>query len=252
MSGAEFRVRLAQSDADLRAVQSLRYTVFVAELGGTGPGVDHDTRTEGDTLDQFARQLMLEDLSRPVGDQLVGATRFLGPQEAAAAGRYYSDSEFELSGLHDKGLRLLELGRTCLHAGYRGGLALHVMQAKIVEVARDVAADHLIGAASFPGTDLNLIAQPLSWLAYNRKARFDVRPFARSHDRLEQLAEDQVDRKAAMLQMPTLLKAYLRLGARIGDGVFIDHDFRCTDVCVILDAPLMIAAYEASQLRRSA
>ncbi|PKP81394.1 MAG: ornithine-acyl-ACP acyltransferase, partial [Alphaproteobacteria bacterium HGW-Alphaproteobacteria-2] len=37
-----FTLRLAASDRDLRAAQRLRYEVFVAELGGDGPEVDHE------------------------------------------------------------------------------------------------------------------------------------------------------------------------------------------------------------------
>jgi putative hemolysin len=41
-----FELRLAQSTGDLQAAQRLRYDVFVAELGGDGPLVDHDQRLD--------------------------------------------------------------------------------------------------------------------------------------------------------------------------------------------------------------
>lgn len=38
-----------------------------------------------------------------------------------------------------------------------------------------------------------------------------------------------------MVQMPSLIKAYLRLGGCVGEGAYIDHDFNTVDVCLIMD-----------------
>ena len=45
---------------------------------------------------------------------------------------------------------------------------------------------------------------------------------------------EAINAKTAFLRMPPLIKGYLRLGARIGDGCVIDHDFETVDVFVIL------------------
>lgn len=50
---------------------------------------------------------------------------------------------------------------------------------------------------------------------------------------------DQLDRVAAMVQIPALIKAYLRLGGFVGEGAFVDHAFNTTDVCLILDTARM-------------
>jgi putative hemolysin len=57
----EFRVALAHSADDLRAAQGLRYEVFVEELGGDGPLVDHAARLEIDQFDPFFDHLILFD-----------------------------------------------------------------------------------------------------------------------------------------------------------------------------------------------
>ena len=38
-----------------------------------------------------------------------------------------------------------------------------------------------------------------------------------------------------MRQIPAVMKAYLRLGGGVGDGVFVDHAFNTTDVCMVVD-----------------
>ena len=43
-----FAVRLATEERDFVGAQRLRYEVFVEELGGDGPLVDHDRRLERD------------------------------------------------------------------------------------------------------------------------------------------------------------------------------------------------------------
>ena len=53
------------------------------------------------------------------------------------------------------------------------------------------------------------------------------------------VSEEQLDARAAMLAVPALIKAYLRLGGFVGEGAFIDHAFNTTDVCLILDTTRM-------------
>ncbi len=43
--------------------------------------------------------------------------------------------------------------------------------------------------------------------------------------------------------MPPLVKGYLRLGARIGDGCVIDHDFATVDVFVVLPVAAIETRY---------
>ena len=57
----DFEASFAQTDADLRAAQRLRYEVFVKELGAAGQGVDHDARLETDHFDAFADHLLLRN-----------------------------------------------------------------------------------------------------------------------------------------------------------------------------------------------
>jgi len=51
---------------------------------------------------------------------------------------------------------------------------------------------------------------------------------------MDLLSPDAIDTKIALKALPPLIKGYLRLGAFIGDGVVIDHQFGTTDVLIIL------------------
>ena len=232
-----FETRLAQSADDIRRAQMLRYKIFVEELGAEGPFVDHENALECDGFDEHAEQLLLLDVTRDPDDQIVGVYRLLDRTGADNAGQFYSESEFDLTPLIQSGRTLMELGRSCLHAEYRGGAGmLHLWQG-LAEIVRQRQVEILFGVASFHGTDLDALAPSLSLLQQNHIAPDDIRVFAKSDTQVEY--GPITDRVAAMRNVPALIKAYLRLGGFIGDGVFVDHAFNTTDVCLILDLARM-------------
>ena len=120
-TGQSFSVRVATTEADLIAVQRLRYDVFVTELGGGGALVDHDAGLERDRFDPFVDHMVVED---DANGAIVGVYRLLRADQADAAGQFYSEAEYDLNPLRKTGRRLLELGRSCLHPDYRGGWAM--------------------------------------------------------------------------------------------------------------------------------
>ncbi len=233
-----FSVKLAESPEELQAAQRLRYEVFVAELGGGGALVDHQQRLERDRFDPYFDHMIL---TQNATGRVVGVYRVLRSEGAAAAGGFYSEGEYDLAPLKSSGRRLLELGRSCLHPAYRGGLAMHYLwQALAAYVARH-RIEVLFGVASFHGTDARALAQPLSLLhhQYLAPCELRVRALDKSFQDMNLVDDVDLDRKAAMTQVPSLIKAYLRLGGCVGEGAFVDHAFNTTDVCLILDTRLM-------------
>lgn len=248
----DFDVRLASSAADVRAAQALRYQVFVAELGGRGADVDHARGLERDRFDAHADHLLLCDRARPEGKQVVGVYRVLRAEAARAAGQFYSEDEYDLAALRRSGLRLMELGRSCLHPDYRGGAGLlHLWQGLADYIARH-RVQLLFGVASFHGTDPQALAHPLSFLDQRHRAPDGLRPRSRRFQRMDILPPDQIDRRRAALEMPSLIKGYLRLGGGVGEGAFIDHDFNTTDVCLVLDTARLTGAARALVAREGA
>ena len=235
-----FHVRLAQTDADLEAAQRLRYDVFVSELGGGGAMVDHDAGLERDRFDPFLDHLLLLD---DTTGAVVGVYRLMQQDMARRAGGFYSSGEYDLTLLETCGRRILELGRSCLHPDYRGGMAMHHLWSGLADYITEHEIEVLFGVASFHGTDVSALKQPLSFLHHRHLAPPDLRVKARdtSFQNMNLLGEAELDRKAAMLQMPSLIKAYLRLGGMVGEGAYIDHAFNTVDVCLIMDTNQMNA-----------
>lgn len=235
----QFVVKLADSLAELKAAQHLRYAVFVEELGAAGAMVDHENRLEVDQFDPYFDHLILLDTARSddLNEQVIGVYRLLRDDQAAKIGHFYSEAEYNLSALKKSGRKLLELGRSCLHAEYRGGAAMFHLWNALAAYVLENEIEILFGVASFHGTDPQALAQPLSMLHHNHLApdplRVTVHP--ENGTTMNLLPKDQLDRKAAMLAVPALIKAYLRLGGVVGQGAFIDRDFNTIDVCLIMD-----------------
>lgn len=237
-SAPSFTVHLAQSEAELNAAKRLRYQVFVEELGGGGSLVNHEEKLEQDRFDPYFDHLLLTDQTC---DKVVGVYRVMRRAQAEAAGSFYSASEYDLEPLLTSGRTLLELGRSCLHADYRGGPALYHLWSGLAAYIAQHKIEVLFGVASFHGTDPRALAAPLSLLHHRHLAPEELRVRAQpaAFQPMDLIAEEQLDRRAAMLQVPSLIKAYLRLGGFVGQGAYIDHAFNTTDVCLLLDTAKM-------------
>ncbi|MFA7433386.1 MAG: GNAT family N-acyltransferase [Gemmobacter sp.] len=249
-----FRIRLAQDERDLKAAQRLRYEVFVAELGGDGALVDHDERLERDAFDPHFDHLLLIDTRRDAGalDDVVGVYRLLPGERMAAAGRFYSETEYDLTPLKTSGRRLLELGRSCVHRDYRGGTAMYLLWSALAEYVLAREVELMFGVASFHGTDTEALKMPLAYLHHHHLAPEDIRVRARPDhfQAMDLVPADQIDRRAAMAATPALIKAYLRLGGHVGEGAWIDHAFNTTDICLLMDTARMSARHRDFYTRR--
>ncbi len=247
-------LRLAKDARDIRAAQRLRYQVFVEELGAKGPLVDHANRLEVDEFDPVFDHLLLVDPRRDPDtlSDVVGVYRLLPPEKFALAGRYYSESEFDLTRLKASGRRLLELGRSCVHPELRGGAAMFLLWNGLAEYVLDRGIEVLFGAASFHGTDAAALAQPLSLLHHHHRApeALRVTPQPAQAQAMDLLPEAAVNRAAAMAGIPALIKAYLRLGGHVSDGAWIDRDFNTIDVCLVMDTARMSSKHRDFYTRK--
>ncbi|EEW26775.1 GNAT family N-acetyltransferase [Rhodobacter ferrooxidans] len=247
-------LRLARDGRDLAAAQRLRYTVFIEELGGDGPLVDHAARLERDAFDPLFDHLLLIDARRDPAalEDVVGVYRLLPGDRLGPLGQFYSEAEYDLDRLKASGRRLVELGRSCVHPQHRGGTAMLLLWNALADYVLERGIEVLFGVASFHGTDARALAQPLAWLHREHLAPPALRVQARAAQRQEMdlLAPDQIDRRAAMAAIPALIRAYLRLGGFVGDGAWIDHGFNTTDVCLVMDTARMSERHRDFYLRK--
>lgn len=244
-------VRLAQEKRDVKRAQKLRYRVFYKDGTAIADAATMLARRDKDDFDKICDHLMVIDhAAKPSlsGKQpVVGTYRLLGQDVAMAHSGFYTEDEFDITGLIDRhpGLRFLELGRSCVLPRYRNKRTVELLWHGIWSYVRQHRFDVMIGCASFEGTDPNRLALPLSFLHHHAQAPEAWR--ARAHPsryvEMNRMAKEAIDPKAALRELPPLIKGYLRIGAYIGDGAVIDHQFGTTDVLIVMPVTSIAARY---------
>ncbi|MEO0387253.1 MAG: GNAT family N-acyltransferase [Pseudomonadota bacterium] len=249
-----YEVRLARSSLDVRAAQRLRYRVFVEEMGATATEADHRARLECDRFDPIFDHLLLIDqtVADPL-DRVVGAYRLLTDARARAAGGFYGAAEYDLQPILASGRKAVELGRSCVAPDQRGGVAMHLLWNGLAEYVLSREIEILFGVASFHGTDPAPVSAALSYMHHQHLAPPDLRVVAHADHALEmdRMPLAAIDRRAALAQIPSLIKAYLRLGGFVGQGAYVDHDFNTIDVCLLMDTARMVSRYKSYYTRNA-
>jgi putative hemolysin len=244
-------VRLATTAAEVRQAQKLRYQVFYKERSAIADAKTVLAQRDVDAFDAICDHLLVVDheAEGTIGHKpaVVGTYRLLRQQIAERHGGFYSAGEFEIGTMMERHpqLRFLELGRSCVLAPYRNKRTVELLWHGCWRYVRRHGLDVMIGCASLDGTDPDRLALPLSFLHHFAAApeSWRARAVPRRYVDMNRMAKEAIDPKAALRELPPLIKGYLRLGAYIGDGAVIDHQFGTTDVLIILPVSALNPRY---------
>ena len=240
VSGA-LEVRIAETEAEIEAAQRLRYRVFYEEMAAAPTPEMRTQRRDFDKYDPVCDHLLVidrnmrDDHGQPV---VVGTYRLLRGEVAALNGGFYTSSEFDLSPMLKMaapGTRFLELGRSCVLKSHRTRASTMQLlwRGNQLYIER-YGIEVMFGCASFPGTDPEAHALPLSYLHHFHRAPegFRIRARPELYVEMNRMEKDAIDLKEALRALPTLINGYVRIGAFIGDGAVIDRQFGTTDVLI--------------------
>lgn len=238
-AGGRFEIRLTRDAEDIAAAQRLRYEVFYEEMSAQPTEAMAAARLDFDAFDALCDHLMVFDRNRHAGQQVVGTYRLMRQPIAKLHGGFYSQSEYDLGPLLDKvgdQPGLMELGRSCVHPDYRTNATVQLLWRGIATYIADHRIDYLFGCASFPGVDPENHAESLSYLHHHHRAPEDmrVRALPERYVDMNMRPADGIEARRALIGLPPLIKAYLRLGCYIGDGAVVDHQFGTVDVFILL------------------
>jgi putative hemolysin len=232
--------RLARDEAEVAAAQAIRYRVFYEELGAKSNRLQAIERRDADRFDPVCDHILVFDhaLAGLEHERIVGTYRMLNQDGAALAGGFYSEDEFDLGALIGRhpGKRFLELGRSCVLPHYRSKRTIEALWQAIWAYVLHHDVDVMAGCASFHGNVPAAHAEALSFLRHNFRVspEYAVRALPRRYVDMDLMPAEAINPKSAFSRMPPLIKGYLRLGARIGDGCVVDRDFETVDVFVVL------------------
>ena len=212
LRGGRYRVRVAETGADLAAAQSLRQRCFRAGRDGL----------DRDAFDDRCQHFLVEDQA---SGTLVGCFRVMHLRDGAEIGSSYSAQFYTLSGLATFEAPMAELGRFCIDPDTGGDPdILRLAWAALARFVAEREVAMLFGCSSFAGTDpmpyqdaFSLLKArylaPARWLPGEKAAA--ISPFATG---------PLADAKQAIKSLPPLLRSYLAMGGWVSDHAVIDHD----------------------------
>jgi len=218
------QVSWASNEKEVKEAQRLRYKVFVEEMGAKLPA-----NCEGfdiDEFDDYCDHLLVRELESL---QVVGTYRVLPPHKAQQLGRLYSDSEFDLSRLDHLRPKMVELGRSCVHANHRSGAVIMALWSGLAQYMQKHGYEIMLGCASIPMADGGHFAASLyKSLSDDQLAPIENHAFPKLPLPLEKLnCSLEVD-------PPPLIKGYLKLGAKICSTPAWDPDFNTADLLTMM------------------
>ncbi len=239
-------VRIARTKAEVEAAQKLRYRIFYEEMGGSPTEEMRKVKSDFDIFDDYCDHLLVLDYDMPAPrEQVVGTYRLLRRSIARNIGRFYSESEFDVSAIKNEAGEILELGRSCVDAGYRNRAVMQLLWRGIAAYITQHDITLMFGCASFFGINVQEHALPLSYLYHYHTAPEAIRAVALPEEYVEMnlMPKECIDRKEAFAALPALVKGYLRLGSHIGQGAVIDRQCNTIDVGIVVKTALVTGKY---------
>lgn len=223
-----YAARFAESWADVRAAQRLRFEVFNLELR-EGLPESYARGIDADEFDERCHHLLVLDQAT---QEVVGTYRLM-TKELARGAPLYTESEFDLSQLPERALRDgAEVGRACVAKEHRNGRVLQLLWRGIARYLDWNDKRYVFGCCSIPTLDPAQVAGVSLQLA--RDGHFHHRHHAAVRPAYRAAANDTVV-AGGDGKLPPLFSSYLKLGAKVCGGPAFDHQFCVTDYFVLLD-----------------
>ena len=241
-------VRLATSPEEIGAAQALRYQIFYEEMGAAAAPYMTAAQRDIDDYDAVCDHLLVIDHGFDGRPHVVGTYRLLRQMVAQLNRGFYSAGEYDLSPLIAASAttgQLLELGRSCVAPAYRNNATITLLWRGIASYLQTHSIGHMFGCASLHGSDAAAHAAELSYLYHHHLAPPELRARAlpEHYVDMNRIAPTAFDARAASKALPPLVKGYLRVGAMIGDGAYVDRQFNTTDIFVVMPVERITKRY---------
>jgi putative hemolysin len=231
------------SDAEtVRAAQRLRYRVFHAANAAEEPNDRlHPEAIDEDHFDRHCRHLVVRETGTGT---VVGTYRILTAEGARAAGGFYSETEFDCSGLRRLPGRLVEVGRACVDPDHRGGAVISQLLGGLTRWVVAHRYDWVMGCASIDLDEgVELAASLCRKLVRDHLAPEQWRVTPHTPFRLDEPST------TTERTVPPLIKAYLRFGATVAGAPAFDEAFQTADVLMLLSMDAMAPRFRERLLR---
>ena len=211
-----YRARLAFSQNEVSAAQSLRYQCF---------NLSNKVELDVDDFDTICQHVLIENLET---GKLVCCYRVLNFENGKNISKSYSSQFYDLNAIESYPEPMIEVGRFCIDPGENDQRILLTAWAALAQIVDQKQIGLLFGCSSFKGIEKEKYLDSFALLRDRYIAPSQWRPkikaaqvFSYSKDLI-----NQVDKKKALLNMPPLLKTYLSMGAWVSDHAVVDLNMK--------------------------
>lgn len=227
-----YLVKTAESIDDLIGCFELRNEVFNKEFRQL-----HHLNYDFDQFDSKSDHIIIihKESRKIVGTYRLNSTLF--------SKKFYTQIEFEIPTFNVFSGPILELGRACIQKDHRRGIVITLLWKGIAEYMNLSKAQTLLGCSSIKVSDSRdaaLIFQYLStqghlYTVFGAKptAPYEMENFATWYEYFSANFSQALAEEAESM-LPSLLKSYLKLGAKIIAEPAYDEDFNCIDLLTML------------------
>lgn len=229
-SDKKYFVCVAQTEEQLDSALKLRFEVFNLELG---EGLQSSFRTfrDMDDFDAQCHHILVEEIQ---SGKIIGTYRMQTYEMAMRGLGFYSAGEFNLKMLGPNVLkRSIELGRACIAKEHRNGRVLFLLWHGIAKYMTMTHKQFLFGCCSLNSQEPvegKTLMEKLETNNYISKEHF-VYP----NKNVECYPQNFTVLSPKDVEIPLLMKLYLKYGAQVCSLPAIDRDFNTIDYLVILD-----------------
>ncbi len=238
---AELEIKITTDQSEIREAQRLRFQVFNLEMN-KGLKASYERGLDVDDFDPFCDHLIVRDAP---SKEVVGTYRLLLGSKASKHIGFYSEGEFDLSKIKRLDGELLELGRSCARKDFRDRALIPLMWEAIAQYVSTHRVRYLFGCASLDTTDAQEVSECYSLLKRKYYADETLRVTPVAACRFEGANDDVpiADEHALFVNLPSLIKGYLRLGAVVCGPPALDREFGTADFLLLLDMHKLSAEY---------
>jgi putative hemolysin len=211
----------------------LRHNVFYREL--------QEIEKEGIDVDQFDSHFDHLVIIDKKTNKIIGTYRLSCTDLTRIS---YTETEFDLTDIYALKGPDLELGRACIHKDHRrGATVLSLLWRGIIEYMNISGANVLYGCSSIKINNTRDAVLVYKYLTEQGAVLENALAAPTEDFRMSNFAEtllslskplDEKQRLEAEALIPSLLKSYLKLGAKVAGEPALDKDFDCVDMLTVM------------------
>lgn len=195
-----------------------------------------DFNLENDIFDEFSDYLIVKDKD---GNKVIGTYRLIS---SVKTNNFYSESEFNLNKIKNLDGLKIELGRACTDKNSTSPIVFALLWKGLLEYSKRLNAKYLFGCSSiFCKSEYSGIV--FDYLLENNWVHNKIISMPKNKY-MPKIKEINRSINISDIKIPTLIKSYLKAGAKICSFPAYDNDFKCIDLLTLFNLQDIELKYE--------